>query len=292
MDSVTRTVHGSSLADVAWIDDDGAVQACGAVVLLWGETPAIAFNYADADLARSIAAAPQATFAFTETRSTSSSFVPGSIAGKPSLSEDHDGSIFTEELLEQELRRHPPARVFADSVLLRREHWWYLPRLIVPLDVEALRPLPQRTQPEPSSGIQHLPPLGTDQVPPSSLSTEYLLAVAVDGRLETRLVRAAAASSPGSLVLEPVGGGTLSRGQAVLAGQDASFPDRQQWSTWQYRGFCTGDQVETGALLEVAEEPQSKGLEPVPSVWKRMRRQQQFGKACRKGIAEAERRLA
>ncbi|GAB3262174.1 hypothetical protein [Arthrobacter pigmenti] len=270
MDSVTRTVHGSSLADVAWIDDDG-VQAGGAVVLLWGETPAIAFSYAYADLARSIAAASQATFAFTETRSTSSTFAPGSITGRPSLVEDHDGGIFTEELLEQELRRHPPARVFADSVLLRREHWWYLPRLIVTLDVEAFRPLPPRT------------PSGT---------TEYLLAVAVDGRLETHLVRAAEGDSSRSLLLEPVAGGTLPRGQAVLTGQDASFPDRQQWSTWQYRGFCTGSSAEAGAVLEVAESPETTGLEPVPSVWQRMRRQQKFGKACRKGIAEAEHRLA
>lgn len=276
MDSVTRTVHGSSLADVAWIDDDGGVQACGAVVLLWGETPAIAFSYAYADLARSIAAASQATFSFTETRSTSSTFAPGSITGRPSLVEDHDGGIFTEELLEQELRRHPPARVFADSVLLRREHWWYLPRLIVTLDVEAFRPLPPRTNLD----------------APSSFAPEYLLALAVDGRLEAHLVRAAEGDSCRALLLEPVAGGTLPHGQAVLAGQDASFPDRQQWSTWQYRGFCTGSSPEAGAVLEVAEAPESIGLEPVPSVWQRMRRQQKFGKACRRGIAEAEHRLA
>ncbi|WP_155838763.1 pyridoxamine 5'-phosphate oxidase family protein [Arthrobacter castelli] len=286
MDSVTRTVHGSSLADVAWIDDDGGIRACGAVVLLWGETPAIAFSYAYADLARSIAAAPQAAFAFTETRSTSSTFVPGAITGRPALVEDYDGSTFTEELLEQELRRHPPARVFADSVLLRREHWWYLPRLIVTLDVEALRSLPPRTGQGPTSSDAKRP-----------LAVEYLLAVSVDGRLQTHLVRAAESGSSRALLLEPVAGGALPRGRAVLAGQDASFPDRQQWSTWQYRGFCTGsspDSTETGAVLEVAEapEPGSSGLEPVPTVWQRMRREQKYGKACRQGVAEAERRLA
>lgn len=295
MDSVTRTVHGSSLADVAWIDDDGGIRACGAVVLLWGETPVIAFSYAYADLARSIAASPQATFAFTETRSTSSTFVPGAISGRPALVEDYDGSIFTEELLEQELRRHPPARVFADSVLLRREHWWYLPRLIVTLDVESLRPLPSRTIPDtlpqsPGAGSKPIP--GTQQDAPSSFAAEYLLAVAADGGLETHLVRAVEGNSPRSVLLEPVDGGMLPRGQAVLAGQDASFPDRQQWSTWQYRGFCTGSSDQAGAVLEVAEAPDCIGLEPIPSVWQRMRRQQKFGKACRSGISEAERRLA
>lgn len=301
MDSVTRTVHGSSLADVAWIDDDGALQACGAVVLLWGETPAIAFSYASADLAHSVAAASRVTFAFTETRSTSGTFVPGSITGRPSLVEDYDGAIFSAELLEQELRRHPPSRVFADSVLLRREHWWYLPRLIVTLDVEAVRPLPARPlaartladlKPGTATLRQPSEPASGTQREASPFATAYLLAGTVDGRLETHLVRAAEGNSPRSLLLEPVDGGMLPRGQAVLAGQDASFPDRQQWSTWQYRGFCTGFQPGVGAVLEMAEAPKRTGLEPVPSVWQRMRRQQRFGKACRNGIAEAERGLA
>lgn len=269
MDSVTRTVHGSSLADVAWIGDDGALQACGAVVLLWGETPAIAFSYAYADLAHRIAAAPLATFAFTETRSTSKTFTPAALIGRPNLVGDVDGDIFAENLLEQELRRYPPARIFADSFLLRREHWWYLPRLIVRLDVDAMRPMPARS----------------GSVPDLYGDREYLLAAMVDDRIETHLVRVPGGEA-GSLPLTPVEDRQLPSGPAILLGQDASFPDLGQWSSWVYRG------TSTGSHLEVTEAPSNVGLGQVPSVWQRMRQQQAFGRACRKGIARAERRLA
>lgn len=270
MDSVTRTVHGSSLADVAWIGDDGALQACGALVLLWDETPAIAFSYAYADLARSIAAAPLATFAFTDIRSTSKTFTPAALIGRPSLVEDVDGDIFAENLLEQELRRYPPARIFADSFLLRREHWWYLPRLIVRLDVDAMRPMPPRV----------------GSMPDDTGDREYLLAARVDDRIETHLVKVPNGGVSDSLPLTPVEDRQLPSGQAILLGQDASFPDLAQWSSWVYRGMSTGSH------FKVTEAPSNLGIGQVPSVWQRMRQQHAFGRACRKGIARAERRLA
>ncbi|WP_026536118.1 hypothetical protein [Arthrobacter sp. H14] len=263
MDIVTRAVHGSSVADVVWLDAAGSLQGCGAVALLWDKQPALAFTFDHEDRARSIAAAPQVALTFTDSRSTSQTFTPAALMGRPRLVEDMDGDIFTEHLLEQELRRYPPARIFADSFLLRREHWWYLPRLIIRLDVDAARPMPAR-----------------------SGSSEYLLAVRIDDRIETHLVTVPDGEVSDSLPLTPVEDRLLPSGPAILLGQDASFPDLAQWSSWVYRGMSSGSH------LEVTEAPSNTGLGQVPSVWKRMLQQQAFGRACRKGIANAERRLA
>ncbi|GAB3519897.1 hypothetical protein [Arthrobacter monumenti] len=270
MDIVTRAVHGSSLADVVWLDSLGRLQGCGAVALLWDKQPALAFTYDREDRARSIAAAPQVALTFTDIRSTSTTFTPAALIGRPTLVEDVDGDTFAENLLEQELRRYPPARIFADSFLLRREHWWYLPRLIVRLDVDAARPMPARS----------------GSTPDVNGDREYLLGVRADDRIETHLVRVPVGEVSGSIPLTPVEDRQLPPGPAILLGQDASFPDLAQWSSWVYRG------TSTGSHLEVTEAPSNVGLGQVPSVWQRMRQQQAFGRACRKGIARAERRLA
>lgn len=266
MDIVTQAVQGSSVADVAWLDGDGMPNGCGAVAFLWNKKPVLAFSYAYDDLARSIAAAAQVALVLTETRSTSTTFTPAALIGRPKLIEDTDGYIFADHLLKQELQRYPPARVYADSLVLRREHWWYLPRLIVALEVDAARPMPARSE-----------------AAAPTTSAEHLLAVAVEDRIEPYLVRVGDGGAHGFLPLVPVDDRNLPSGPAVLIGQDASFPDLAQWSSWTYRGSCTGDG------LTVAEPPAVIGLEPIPSVWRRMRVQQAFGRACRAGIARAER---
>jgi hypothetical protein len=49
--------------------------------------------------------------------------------------DDLDGERFeTSMLLMQELAKHPPSRRRLDSILLRREHWWFLPRILLHLE--------------------------------------------------------------------------------------------------------------------------------------------------------------
>ncbi|WP_028279918.1 hypothetical protein [Arthrobacter sp. H5] len=260
---VASSVKASSVIDLAWLDGSGAPDACAAVALWWQGKPAVAFTYAYADLARRVAASPAAALVFTETRSTGRSFAPAALLGRPRLTEDTDGAVFSDDLLEQELRRYPPSRVFADSYLLRRENWWYLPRLIVQFDVDAGVPVPVRT---PGAADQHL------------------LVTAVDGRLVPRLVAVGHDDGGGSLALTPADGRALPEGQAVLIGQDATFPDMAQWTSWRYRGMSTGSE------LVVTERPARVGLESTPTIWQRYRLQRDFSKSCRSGIAEAEKR--
>lgn len=106
-----------------------------------------AFTYADEDLAREVAAAPGVTLSLTEPRSTGAAFRPLVIVGTPRLVEDPSGDAFAAYLLPQELRRYPPSRLLADSPLLQREHWWYLPRLLVEIDVDTVAQVVTREDP-------------------------------------------------------------------------------------------------------------------------------------------------
>jgi hypothetical protein len=284
MDVVNRSVQGSSLADLIWLDDAGEPHGCGVSPLLWDGKPAVAFTYNRADLARQAGNSKVAAMVLTETRSTGSSFAPAALYGRPTLIEDPAGELFTERLLAQELRRYPPARVFADSPLLQREHWWYLPRLILVLDVDAARPMPARPMPVPPVPGQPGAPPGSDAGTEPLARFGHLLGVAVDGRIEPRVVTAEENGS-GSLALAAVDGRIIPRGPAVLLGQEATFPDLSEWATWRYTGLCTGER------LEVVERPASVGLGAPPSIWERWRRQRAFSRACRAGIAGARQHL-
>ena len=143
-DQVDRTVRASSLAELVWTDPDGAPDGVGVVALSWRQTPVVAFTYAHEGHARAAAASPLVVVALTERRSTGEMFEPMAVVGRPRLVEDLTGTIFSEELLVEELRRYPPGRKYADSPLLRREHWWYLPRLILAVDVDAVLPIAAR----------------------------------------------------------------------------------------------------------------------------------------------------
>jgi hypothetical protein len=97
--------------------------------------------------AAAVGAAGLAELVLSEPRLTGSAWEPLAALGRLTLLEDGDGGLFTDELLAQELRKHPPARALAASPLLRREHWWYLPRLVLLLEAPEVVPLRSREGP-------------------------------------------------------------------------------------------------------------------------------------------------
>ena len=240
-------LSASSLGEVSWVEA-GVPQVRGVVPLVRGGRPALAFTYADEAVARALAAAPRVALSITEPRSTGGVFRPLLITGPPSLVEDPEGEVYGADLLVQELHRYPPSRIFADSPLLQREHWWYLPRLIVEIEVAAMWPLAART-----SGEHHLLVVADDAVP----------AVHVTPVLQTGPDR-----------VEVVPEGVVPAGPAVLFGQDASFPDLEQWSQWRYRGHWDG------ATFGVEEAPARTGLGPAPGLMQRWRRQRELQRRC------------
>jgi hypothetical protein len=241
-------ISASSLAEVSWVAI-GQPRIRGVVPLVRGDVPVLAFTYADADLAREVAGSPVVTLSLTEPRSTGAAFRPLAMVGRPRLVEDPSGDLFATDLLPQELRRYPPSRLLADSPLLQREHWWYLPRLLVEIDVDAVVPMVTREDP----------------------ARDHLLVVAGTDGPVVRVARLSD-SDPGLVVLRSEG--PPPPGPAVLFGQDASFPDIEQWTQWCYRGRWDG------AALEVDEAPDRIGLRRPPGLLQRWRRQREFERRC------------
>lgn len=239
-------IAASSLGVVAW-SAGGAPRARGVVALVRGDRPALAFTYADAAVAREIGSTTHAVLALTERRSTGSAFRPTLLRGRPRLVEDPSGDLFVDDLLLQELRKYPPSRLFADSPLLMREHWWYLPRLVVELDVDHADPV---------EGVE---------------GEDHLLVVAAGADVAVRPARAGERHGDH---LEVPAAGEVSPGPAVLFGQDATFPDLEQWAQWRYRGCWDG------TLLQVEESPGRVGLGPPPGLIRRWRRQRALQRAC------------
>jgi hypothetical protein len=252
---VERLVAASSLAELCWLDASGVPCVRGVVPLVRDGRPALAFLYADEAVARSVAAAGdgQVALVLAENRSTSPAFTPTVLRGRPRLVEDPSGDIYLADLVVQELRRYPPSRLFADSPLLMRENWWWLPRLVVEVDVEAAEPATARPSPY-----------------------DLVLAAASDDRVT---VRAAGLLDPSGdrLVLE-LDGAPPAPGPAVLFGQDASFPDLETWSQWQWRGHWDG------TLFRVDQAPARVGLGRTPGLIQRWRRQRDLERRCRAAI--------
>lgn len=253
-DVTNGAISASSLAEVSWTEA-GEPQVRGVVALERDDRPVLAFTYADADVARSVASSPRVVLTLTEPRSTGRSFRPLLLLGRPRLAEDPTGDLFTTDLVVQELRRYPPSRTLADSPLLMRENWWYLPRLIVELDVDAVRPIAARED----AARDHLLVVGGEDGPAVAVVT---LEDAPRGDVvgtDVRLGTASPSPAPGS---------------AVLFGHDASFPDLEQWSQWRFRGRWDGTH------LHVEDAPARTGLGPTPGLVQRWRRQRDLERRC------------
>ncbi|MCV2489921.1 hypothetical protein OF117_11155 [Geodermatophilus sp. YIM 151500] len=239
-------IHSSGIAELIWRVPGAPPRAIGVVPLLMDARPAVALPWAFVDDARAAAASPGAALVLSDPRLSGPGWRPLVLAGRMQLVEDGDGSLFRDDLLRQEVRKHPPARALVDSPVLRREHWWYLPRLILLLDPVTVRDGGRRDGP-----------------------ADAVLAVDDDG-LEVRTVRVPDWDARPLAVT----GGPAARGPAVLVGQEVSVPDAERWTVHT----TTGSYAE-GALTGV-EPAATRALEPTPGLLARMRRERALEKAC------------
>lgn len=244
----TETISASSLAEVSWMAA-GLPRVHGVVPLVRDDVPVLAFTYADEDLARQVAGCPVVALSLTEPRSTGAAFRPLVLVGSPRLVEDPSGDLFVTDLLPQELHRYPPSRLLADSPLLQREYWWYLPRLLVELDVAAVVQVPAREDP----------------------SRDHMLVVAAADGPVVRMARVADGDAE---LVSLASQDPPPPGPAVLFGQDASFPDLEQWTQWSYRGQWDG------AGMQVEQAPARIGLGRPPTLIQRWRRQRDLERRC------------
>lgn len=245
-------------AEVAWIDGSGDPVSITAVPLVDGAVPCVALTYDRAALAASLVGAAEVAFAVTDSRSLPAGAGAAAAVGRVGVAEQ---VVLDEGLLTQELRRFPPSRALADSLLLRRENWWYLARVLVRLDrIDRVRELAPRRD------------AGRDA-----------LLVRDDGA-GLRLDVATADDWSGERVALRSDGPLHGDGTAVLAhGHDFS-PDRERWESWSVRGHLRGDR------LDVSSRDGAPGLDPrPPRLLERLRRARALERGCRRGIAAAER---
>ena len=245
--SAEAAIHSAGVAELLWRRPAESPGATGVVPLLLGDQPAVAFPWAHVETARTVAAAGEAALVLSDPRLTGSAWRPMVLRGRAQLIEDGDGSLFSDRLLDQELRKHPPSRALADSHMLRREHWWYLPRLVLLLEAVRVGELSPREGP-----------------------LDAVLAVD-DAGLHVSTVRV------GDWDADPMslrGAPPDVRGPAVLIGQEISVPDVERWTVHTTTGTYAD-----GSLSGVrASGP--RALEPVPGLLARMRRQRALERAC------------
>lgn len=257
---VRRSIQAASIAELAWVDvPDGRPQAEPVTPLLFRGEPAVAFPYASAGHARRIAAAAQVALVVSDDRMTSRQWRPLAVHCRPRLVEDPTGELFSDQLLDQELRKYPPARALIDSPMLRREHWWYIPRLIVSLQVDAVAPVTGRAG-------------GAGEV----------LAVAAGGQLSVDTVRRVAETRD-QLSIESLGdpaGQPVLTGPAILLGHDFSVPDLECWTPWTTTGWLRD------GVVTVEAWPPRTGLAPPPRLWQRLRHHYRLSRACQQALAQ------
>ncbi|MGY2075943.1 hypothetical protein [Blastococcus sp. SYSU DS0828] len=247
-------LHAAGVAELLWSTPDGPPGATGVVPLALGGRPAVALPWAHVATARAAAAAGSAALVLSEPRLTGARWSPLAFTGRLTLVEDGDGELFSEELLDQELRKHPPSRALADSHMLRREHWWYLPRLVLVLDPDAVVPVDRREGP-----------------------ADAVLAVD-DGGLHVRTVRVPDWDAD---PLALPGGPPAVAGPAVLVGQELSVPDVERWTV-----HTTSGRYADGRLTDV-HPAATRQLEPVPGLLARIRRQRALERSCVQALRAA-----
>jgi hypothetical protein len=253
--TLAQLAAATVIAEIAWAGPRDDVRAAPVVPLTAGEDVVVALPYAERELADALAAAEAVALVASDRRLTLSGWQPLAAVGRMELEHDPAGTRFRTQFVEEELRKYPPSRLLANSLMDRREHWWFMPRLICRLvDVRAVHAVAARG--DPAEGV--------------------LAWRAADG-LRVESVEPAALGA-GDLRLRTLSGDVLAGAgdPACLLRHDFSVPDLERRSRLVERGRLEGDalrvRVREGALT----------LPATPGLLARVRRHRAFARACRR----------
>ncbi len=251
-EALVRALHAAPTAEVAWCED-GVPHAAAVVPLVDGDAPVLAATWAQEGWARSLATRSRVVLTLTDPRASGSAWSPVSVTAVPRLDVDTGGERFVAALLDQELRKHPPARALADSALLRRENWWYLPRLLVRLDVVDVEPVAVRASPEEAL-----------LVTADEAGAPRVRVVAVEGWQRPIAVREDSPDAAGTLQDAP---------DALLFGHDFTAPDLERWVSWRAAGTLVDAGVD-------ADDPGGRVVTGMPTLRERIRRHRALRREC------------
>lgn len=254
--ALVRAVQAAPTAEVAWCED-GAPRAAAVVPLVDGGAPVVAATWSQEAWARSLATRGRVVLTLTDPRATGPAWSAVAVTATPRLEVDTGGDRFAADLLDQELRKHPPARALADSPMLRRENWWYLPRLLVHLDVVDVGALPARSTPDHAL-----------LVTPDDAGAPQASVVTVTGWQRPIPVRLPGAGAPDDAA------------QALLFGHDFTAPDLERWVAWRAVGALQAGRLD-------AADPGGRVVAGMPTLRERLRRHQALRRECLRALRRA-----
>lgn len=248
------------VAEINWVTERGP-QGLPVVPVLHHGRPAAAIPYAQFDAAQSLRGA---TAIFTVTDLSAGSRTALAARGPVAVEEDLDGDVFiAEELLIQEVIKHPPTKLRSDSLISRRENPWWTPRVIVTLTaLEAELEICGRTRPSDAllvTGTPADPQVAT--VTAEDWAARQGGTVAVYGRRGT----------------DPDGDGGAAR---VWAHQFT--PDFERWDVWHRTGRLRGNTLD----IEQADGAPVERMRSL-RLLERYSAHRAIARACRQGLAAA-----
>lgn len=250
----------ATVAELNWLGPAGP-EGMPVVPLVLEGSPCVALPYSQVHHLPGLVGA---TTVFSVTDQLSGGRAAALASGSVEVTEDPQGKRFVDQLLEQEVVKYPPSRLRIDSLMARRENWWWVPRILVRLhDIRSESEVTGRTR-----------------------ATDALAVRAVDGVPHVQVLTADDWPWQCDEVVEvfgrdgaPVGG----RGEPTLVYSHQYSPDFERWERWHRRGRLRGERLHI-------EESEGQPLEAVPPLrfLERYLNHRQVARACRAGIATAE----
>ncbi len=255
----------STVAELSWTTPSGP-SGIPVVPLMWRDSPCVALPYSMAGTALELRGHTVALSVSAEDAGGGTAVVG---TGPVEVVEDLDGAEFVEHLVEQEAIKHPPTRLRADSLIARRENWWWVPRLLVSLTaVEEEHALHPRTR-----------------------ARDALLVRDRSGRPEVEVVTAETWPDRGDVTLWSRGGAPIEgEGEPAFVFAHQYSPDFERWERWSRGGPLTGDTL----LVTEAEGGPTGGSPSGPlspyGLLERLANHRSLARTCRSAISRAESR--
>ncbi|TCP51976.1 hypothetical protein EV191_106140 [Tamaricihabitans halophyticus] len=258
---LARSWRGAVTGELCWLDADGRPAALSVIPLSDAGQPCVALPYAQEARIAGLREAGEVAFVVSDSRSLRAD-QPALVGfGGVTVVDDVEGERFSDGLLEVELRKYPPSRALADSPLLRREHWWWLPRVLVRLrGATRVDELAARTNPARHAVLVRGGAAGltVDTVDIAEWAEPRIrLTALAGGELDAR-------DEPG-----------------LLFGYDYSMPDLERWESWTARGWAHGAEFAVDGLTGSPEV----NLGPL-RLRERMRRQRDLAKSCQRALGD------
>jgi hypothetical protein len=257
---LSRAADATVLAELVFARPGDELRVVTVTPLVLDDQIVVALPYAYRELAEELSTADQAALVLSDDRMALRGWEPLAVEVRIEVEHDLEGDRFINGLLDQELRKHPPSRLLADSLRDRHDNWWYLPRLLCRVVPAAtVRAVGRRS--DPTSGV---------------------LAWLTGDGLQVETVEVTDADED-RVHLRALSGRDL-RGAgdpAVLFRHDYSQPDLERRSERRETGRLEGT-----VLRDVVREGELALPDP-PKLLERLRRHRTLSKGCRRELARS-----